>query len=72
MNITRNHKHVHSTLAASSIEQNENTPVAVPGGEGRGANPQDGGANLLFGQTFPENCMKMKEIGPRGRPWRSP
>ena len=29
--------------------------------------------NLLFGQKFPKNCMKMKEFGPRGggvRPWR--
>ena len=32
------------------------------------------GANILFGQKFPENCMKSKEFGPRGggeRPWRS-
>ena len=29
-----------------------------------GANPQGGDANLLLGQIFPENCMKMKEIGP--------
>ena len=33
-------------------------------------------ANLLFGQFFPKNFMKMKEIGPGGgggtgaRPWR--
>ena len=34
---------------------------------------QGGGANLLFGQIFPENCMKMKEIGAMGavRPLRS-
>ena len=31
---------------------------------GGGANPQNGGTNLLFGQTFPENCMKMKEFAP--------
>ena len=40
---------------------------------GGGTNPQGGGANLLFGQKFAENCMKMKEFGPRGRgprPWR--
>ena len=30
------------------------------------ANPQGGGANLLFGQITPQNCMKMKEFGPRG------
>ena len=39
-----------------------------------GANPQGGIANLLFGQKFPENCIKMKEFEPRGgggRPWRS-
>ena len=28
-----------------------------------GANPQ-GCANFLFGQTFAENCMKMKDIRP--------
>ena len=33
---------------------------------GGGANPQGGGANLLFCPNFPENCMKMKEFGPRG------
>ena len=27
--------------------------------------PQSGGAILLIGQIFPENCMKMKEIGLR-------
>ena len=31
-----------------------------------GSQPQRGGANLLFGQLFRENCMKMKENGPRG------
>ena len=34
---------------------------------------QRGGANLLFGQFFPENHMKIKEIRPRGGgtcPWR--
>ena len=30
------------------------------------ANFQGGGANLLFGQISPENCMKMKEFGPGG------
>ena len=35
-------------------------------GGGRGANLQAGGGNLLFGQFFPEICMKMKEIGPGG------
>ena len=40
---------------------------------GGGAHLQGGGANLLFGQKFPENCMKMKELRPKGggpRPWR--
>ena len=32
---------------------------------GGGANPQNGGANLLIGQIFSQNCMKMKEFGPR-------
>ena len=27
---------------------------------GEGTNPQGGRTNLLFGQLFPENCMKMK------------
>ena len=31
-----------------------------------GGNFQGGDANLLFNQIFPENCMKMKEFGPRG------
>ena len=31
-----------------------------------GANPQSGCANLLFRKFFAENCMKMKEFGPRG------
>ena len=33
----------------------------------RGANPQGEGTNLLLDQILAENCMKMKEIGPRGR-----
>ena len=33
-----------------------------PGGEG--ANPQGRDTNLLFGQKFPKNCIKMKEFGP--------
>ena len=47
-------------------------PVADPGfPRGGGVNPRGWGANLLFGQKFPENCMKMKEFGPRGaHPWR--
>ena len=36
------------------------------GGGGGVANFKGGGKNLLFGQIFPENCMKMKEFGPRG------
>ena len=28
--------------------------------------PRGGGANLLFGQKFPKNCIKMKEFGPGG------
>ena len=28
------------------------------------ANPWVWSENLLFGKIFPENCMKMKEIGP--------
>ena len=41
--------------------------VADPGFlRGLGAHPQGGGANLLFGQKFSENCMKIKEFVPRG------
>ena len=29
---------------------------------GGGANLHGGSAKLLFGKTFPENCMKMKEF----------
>ena len=34
--------------------------------DGGGCQPQGGDANLLFGQLFPKNCMKMKEISHRG------
>ena len=41
--------------------------VADPGfPRGGGANSQGGGANPLFGQNFPENCMQIKEFEPRG------
>ena len=41
--------------------------MADPGfPRGGDANPQGGGANLLFSPKFPENCMKMKEFRPRG------
>ena len=46
----------------------DDVSVAVPGfPRGGGANLQGGGAHLLFGQKFPENCIKMKEFGPGGR-----
>ena len=31
------------------------------------ANPRGGGCQPIIWQFFPENCMKMKEIGPWGR-----
>ena len=41
------------------------TSVVDPGfPRGGGANPQSGGANLLFGQNSPKNCIKMKDFGP--------
>ena len=43
-----------------------NNSLADPGFPRRGRQPQGGGANLLFGQIFAENCMKTKEIGSRG------
>ena len=50
--------------------------VADPGfPRGGGTNPQGGGANLLFSQKFPKNCMKMKEFGPTqgdAHPWHPP
>ena len=40
--------------------------VTDPGFPRGSINPKGWGANLVFGQLFPENCRKMKEIGPRG------
>ena len=40
--------------------------MADPGFPRRGPAPE-GGANLLFHKCFAKNCMRMKEIGPRGR-----
>ena len=43
-----------------------NTPNAVvdPGfPRGGGANSKGGCKKLLFGQFFPKNCMKLKELG---------
>ena len=42
--------------------------VADPGFPRRGRQSQGGGggANLLFDQIVPENCMEKKEIGPGG------
>ena len=31
-----------------------------------GTETHAGGTNLLFGQILPDNCMKMKEIVPKG------
>ena len=39
--------------------------VADPGYPDGGTNQRGEGANLLFGKFFKENCMKIKEIGPR-------
>ena len=46
-------------------------PIRAWSGERR---PQGGGADLLFGQIVPENCMNMKEIEPEGGTclWRPP
>ena len=33
---------------------------------GEGAKPKGRGASLLFWSFFPEHCLKIKEIGPRG------
>ena len=42
--------------------------VVVPGfPRGGGANSQGRGANLISGQKFPKNCIKMKDFGPGGR-----
>ena len=38
--------------------------VADPGLPNGGGGEQ--GANLLFGKLVAKNCMKLKEIGPRG------
>ena len=42
--------------------------VADPGFSSGGANSQSGCVNLFVD----ENCMKMKEFGPGGRPWHAP
>ena len=51
-------------------------PVADPGFPRGGANFRGRCTNLLFCKFFVQNCMKMKEFGPRGgagaslaRPW---
>ena len=40
--------------------------VADPGFPDVATHPRGGGVKLLFGKTFAENCMKIKEIGPLG------
>ena len=49
------------------------TPVADLWFPRQDRQPSRWGANLLFGQAFPKNFMKMKEIGPweGARTWRS-
>ena len=34
--------------------------------------PEVGEKKLVFGKIFTKNCMKMKQIGPRGRPSLAP
>ena len=48
--------------------------MADPGFPTGGANPREGCENVLFGNIFAENCMKMREIGLRGgtRPRATP
>ena len=67
-------KPVHTLWTVSEPFFDNTLAVADPGfPRGGGTNHQGGGANLLFGQNFPENCMKIKEFRPRGaRPWRPP
>ena len=43
-----------------------NTFAVADSGFPMGGAPTPGGANLLFGINFAENCMKMKEIGLKG------
>ena len=53
-------------MIARLLQVFRDKPVADPGFPREGGdNPQGGGAYLIFGQKFPENCMKMKEFGPR-------
>ena len=40
--------------------------VVDPGFPRGGRQPLSLSENLLFGKVFTKNCMKMKEIGPRG------
>ena len=47
------------------FNKGDSVSVADPGFlRGRGANSNGGCEKLLFGQLFPENCMKLKEFGP--------
>ena len=46
---------------------NNHLSVVDPGiPEGEGADSQSGCANLLFCKCFVKNCMKRKELGPKG------
>ena len=56
-------------LSMNKPPERHNQGFTVPDGRmgGGGLNPKGGGKNLLFGQIFPENCVKMKEIWSRGR-----
>ena len=56
---THEHTHLHKPLTIYLREQS----VAHPEGS---ANRRVWGANLLFGNIYAENLMKMKDIGPRG------
>ena len=61
-------------IGRDTIHYGEGMSVADPGFLRWGPTPRGGSANLLFGKIFLENCMKMKEIGPReggipGPPW---
>ena len=70
---------LHKVVEGRKMSQNTPTKIGIQtcryfishrsGGSGifktGGANPK-GGANLLFGQFLPKNCMKMEKLNQKG------
>ena len=52
-----------TAIPSTFSERSGRSRISQTGG---GTNLQGGGANLLFGQFFSENCMKIKNLEPEG------